>query len=235
MKTMRTAAGPLPERPYFSLDEIEQLAADELRAAGLYPASPSPVRIERFIERRFQVTPIYEELPEDVLGYTRFGERGVLTIVVSRALSEEGTRRSERRLSTTLGHEAGHGLLHTYLFALSGQSRPLFDDEDVNPTRILCRQQQILAPTSERRYDGRWWEFQANQCMAALLLPRPLVVESVQPLVRVEGLMGRTVLPEALREEAVRHVAEVFEVNPIVARIRIGEMYPQGSEQQMAL
>ncbi len=235
MKTLRTATGPFSERPYFTQDEIEQLSLDELQAVGLYPDTPGPVRIERFIERRFRLSPIYEDLPSDILGYTRFGEGGVQAIVVSRALSEEGTRISERRLSTTLGHEAGHGLLHAHLFVLSAQSQPLFNDEDVNPARILCRQQGVLEPTTHRRYDGRWWEYQANQCMAALLLPRPLVIECIRPFVKIEGMLERAVLPEAPREQAVRHVAEVFEVNPVVARIRIAELYPEGSERQMAL
>lgn len=235
MKTLRTAAGPFPERPYFTQEEIEQLAVDELQAAGLNPDTPGPVRIERFIERRFGLTPIYEDLPGDVLGYTRFGDSGVHAIVVSRALSEEGTRTSERRLSATLGHEAGHGLLHAYLFALSTYNQSLFNDADVNPTRILCRTERVLAPAVQARYDGRWWEYQANRCMATLLLPRPLVVECVRPLARIEGIMETAVLPEVRRAEAVRQVAEVFEVNPVVARIRIGELYPEGSEQQMTL
>ena len=235
MKTLMAATGPFSERPYFTHEEIDQLSIEELQAVGLYPNTPSPVRIERFIEKRFRLSPIYEDLPDDVLGYTRFGEDGVQAIVVSKALSEEGTRVSEYRLSTTLGHEAGHGLLHSYLFALSAESQPLFNDDDVNPTKILCRNQGVLVPATKRRYDGRWWEYQANQCMSALLLPRALVVESVRPFVRIEGMMEIAVLPEGHREQAVRHVAEIFEVNPVVARIRIAELYPEGSERQMTL
>jgi len=47
--------------------------------------------------------------------------------------------------------------------------------------------------------------------------------------------METMVLPEGRREQAARHLADVFEVNPVVARIRIAELYPEGSEQQMAL
>jgi len=235
MKTLRTASGPFLERPYFTNEEITQLAIDELQAAGLYPDSPSPVRVERFIEQRFKLSPSYEELPDGVLGYTQFGKDGVQAIIVSKALSEDGTRVSEHRLSTTLAHEAGHGLLHTHLFALSAQIQPLFNDDDVKPAKILCRKQGVLGPSTRGQYDGRWWEYQANQCMSALLLPRPLVIECMRTFVRIEGMMKTMVLPRERREQAVRHVAEVFEVNPIVARIRITELYPEGSEQQMAL
>ena len=129
---------------------MDQLSIDELQAVGLYPSTPSPVRIERFIEQRFKLSPIYEDLPSDVMGYTRFGQDGVQAIIVSRALSEEGTRVSEYRLNTTLAHEAGHGLLHTYLFVLSAQNMALFNNDDVDPTKILCRKQGIL----DRRQKG---------------------------------------------------------------------------------
>lgn len=235
MRTLKTATGPFSERPYFTHEEIDHLSITELQAVGLYPDTPSPIRIERFIEKRFRLSPIYEDLPDDVLGYTRFGEHGVQAIVVSRALTEEGTRVAEYRLSTTLAHEAGHGLLHSYLFALSSRGQSLFNDDDISPTKVLCRKQEVLGSTTRNRYDGRWWEYQANQCMSALLLPRPLVVECIQPFVRIEGLMKIAVLPAGHREQAVMHVAEVFEVNPIVARIRIADLYPEGSERQMAL
>lgn len=235
MKTLRTTSGLFSERPYFTHEDIDNLSIDELQAAGLYPDKPSPIRIERFIEKRFRVSPIYEDLPNDVLGYTQFGEGGVQAIIVARTLSEEGTRVSEYRLNTTLAHEAGHGLLHAYLFALSAQNQPLFKDNDVSPTKILCRKQGVFKTSTRRRYDGRWWEYQANQCMSALLLPRPLVVECMQPFVRIEGMMKTMVLPEGRRELAVMRVAEVFEVNPIVARIRIAGLCPVGSERQMAL
>jgi len=75
MKTLRAVSGPFSERPYFTHDEMDQLSIDELQAVGMYPSTPSPVRIERFIEQRFKLSPIYEDLPGDVLGYTRFGQK----------------------------------------------------------------------------------------------------------------------------------------------------------------
>ena len=32
-----------------------------------------------------------------------------------------------------------------------------------------------IRKSHSNRYDGRWWEFQANQAMGAALLPRKLV------------------------------------------------------------
>src|SRR5437588_601706 len=84
------------------LSEIERICTEELHAVGLYPSRPEPVRVERFIEKRFNVSATYEELPPGVLGYTRFNRGGVEAIVVSCALCDEGTRAAERRINTTL-------------------------------------------------------------------------------------------------------------------------------------
>ena len=112
MKTLRSKTGPFLERPYFPDGVIENTCADELRAVGLLPLSPEPIRIDRFIEKRFKVTPSYEELPEGVLGLTRFNQQGVSEVVVARALDEESSKVAERRIRTTLAHEGGHCLLH---------------------------------------------------------------------------------------------------------------------------
>jgi hypothetical protein len=39
-------------------------------------------------------------------------------------------------------------------------------------------------------------------------------------------------LKESLRAKAVREVAETFEVNPVVARIRLQEMFPVERNQK---
>src|SRR5678810_720817 len=111
MKTIRRPRRT--EQPYFSDSEIDRIAVEELLGAGLLPSRPEPVRIERFVEKRFGLARVsYEELPATVLGYTQFSSAGVEAVFVSRALSEEGSRVAERRINSTLAHEAEHGLLH---------------------------------------------------------------------------------------------------------------------------
>jgi hypothetical protein len=220
MKTYRPKAGPFKERPYFELNEIEMTCSQELRSLGLLPTDPSPIRIERFIEKRF-CSPVYEDLPEDVLGYSRFGPKGVEGIVISRTLAEDQSRAAERRVTTTLAHEAGHGLFHAHLFVLGAPRRGLFGSEVTGP-KILCRNES----SPGRGYDGRWWEFQANQAMGALLLPRHLVEKAVESMLVSDGALGLgRSLPAGDRESAVMLVSEVFEVNPAVARIRLQELY----------
>jgi hypothetical protein len=230
MRTIRAKSGPTSERPHFKPSEIDRICADELRKQGLYPSSPEPVRIDRFVEKRFGVVPQYEELPDGVLGYTKFSKSGVDGIVISAALDLQGTKVAERRIRTTLAHEAGHGLLHAYLFALDVKPLHLFDEDSHSDHQILCRDVQG-EDRKGRAYDGRWWEFQANRAIGGLLCPRPLVQEALKPFFVRVGLLGEVALDESRREEAVKTLAQVFDVNPIVAKIRLAEICPPSTGQ----
>lgn len=236
MRTYRTTTGPFAERPYYKDEEIEATCTDELRAVGLYPATPEPVRIDRFIEKRFGVTPRYEELGENILGCTVFGAKGVQDVVVAKALDEEGSKPADRRIRTTLAHEIGHGLLHAHLFSLNRGSRPLFGDfTNPDEPKVLCREVPVTAQFRKPGYDGRWWEFQANRTIGPLLLPRPLVQAALEPLLVARGSLGGKGLDQGRREEAVRALADLFNVNPIVVKIRLDELYPEKDERQLRL
>lgn len=222
-------------RPYFTDAEIERTATEALDAVQLLPGSPQPVRIERFVEKRFGPCVRYDTLDHGLLGITVFGPNGVEEIIISRALSEESSAVSERRINTTLAHEAGHGLLHAQLFTPEIFSPSLFDaPADVTPIRILCREHDAVS-LRQPRYDGRWWEFQANRMMGALLLPLSLVRSCLGGTLVREGAFGQEFLPESARHEATRLLANVFDVNRIVARIRIQTLYPQTFDNQLTL
>ncbi len=231
MRTYSTSFSPFLERPYFTSREIEQICQDELRKTGYFPSNPEAVRIEHFIKKRFNITPIFENLPDGVLGYTTFDQSGVVSMHIASALTESDTRAAECRTNSTLAHEAGHGLLHAHLFAFSDQGLSLFGgDPDVTATKILCRGSG--GGVGNRTYKGQWWELQANMVIGSLLMPRPLVVKSLQPFFRQEG-MFQDVDPLA-REDAVRCLGDTFDVNPIVARIRLDELYPaQGAQLRL--
>lgn len=236
MRNYRSHSGPFLKRPYYTNEEIERICTDELKAAALLPEIPSPIRIDRFLEKRFGVTVEYEDLGDGVLGLTKFGPKGVQSIIVARALDEVGTTTAERRIRTTMAHEGGHGLLHTHLFAMSSQAQPLFGDfSDPAAPKVLCRDVAGSSAEGGRGYDGRWWEFQANRAIGALLLPRQLVQMALEPLLEPAGLLGRKLLNSGRRGEAMKLVADTFEVNPVVARIRLQEIYPEADEAQLRL
>lgn len=234
MKSIRSRSGPFSERPHFQLREIEEICATELRTAGLYPSTPQAIRIDRFVEKRFGVSPSYEPLPDGVLGFTRFGAKGVEAVVVARALDLETDKAAERRLRATLAHEGGHGLLHAHLFCLGEKPKSLFDNDGDRTPRILCRE-VLEGPRMKSGYNGRWWEFQANRAIGGLLMPRTLVEQALGEFCIEAGNLGQRMLPAGKREEAVRALSTTFDVNPAVARIRLEEVFPLKNESQLLL
>ncbi len=237
MKTFRSKTGPFTEQPFFEPAEIESTCTDELQKMSLYPSEAEPIRIDRFIEKRFNIHPTYEDLPNGLLGFTRFGKKGVEEIVVAKSLDDEGTKPAERRLRTTLAHEAGHGLLHAYLFALGARPESLFGDGlAADAPKILCREDGVSGVQStSKKPPYRWWEFQANQAMSALLLPKLLVEKALVSLLEAQGLLGIPMLPTRQRDRAIRLLAETFDVNPVVAQIRLEGMYPIAAGKQLTL
>lgn len=218
MKMIRCASGPFAERPVFTPEDIDSICTKELDDAGLYPDDPEPIRIERFVEKRFGITVTYESTPAGVLGYTRFGPKGVEAVIVSSLLEEVDTDSSRRRANSTLAHEAGHGILHGYLFGLIGKDdvfSVLNEETGSSKPQILCR-------------DGAssWWEVQANMTIGSLLLPHALVMQSIKPLLVMGGSDGGGVLDSAARASAIRQLSSTFDVNPVVAKFRLEQMFP---------
>jgi hypothetical protein len=233
MRNIRTKRGPFIERPHFKLNEIEEICTDALKKVDLYPSTPAAIRIDRFIEKRFGIAPEYQQLPEGVLGFTRFGPKGIEAIVIAAALDHGDRKVRERRLRSTLAHEGGHGLLHTHLFHLGEKPKSMLEDGDRAP-RILCRDVSDAPPVA-RGYDGRWWEFQANKAIGGLLMPRRLVETALEKFCVEACHLGQRVLRPDKREAAARDLSEVFDVNPAVARLRLEDVFPSKNDGQLLL
>jgi hypothetical protein len=222
VKEIRATSGPFPTRPFYEDKDIERICEDELRLVNLLPPEPAPVRIDRFIEKRFRVIPEARDLPPGVLGYTTFTASGVKEIVIAASLELDDNTTNQRRARTTFAHEAGHGLLHAHLFATTTHQQQLTGATSTNP-QVMCRNEVLDRETA---YDGRWWEFQANQAMGALLLPQRLIHIAIAPFLTAEGQLGLTSLLAANREPAARHLSDIFDVNPVVARRRLDTLFP---------
>jgi hypothetical protein len=233
MKTYRSNSGPFTEKPFFKVDEIESICADELQKLGLYPSEPTAIRIDRFIEKRFGIKPDYLDIPDGLLGFTLFGKKGVEQIVIAKFLDKD-----ERRLRTTLAHEGGHGLLHAHLFVLGTRPDSLFGDGiAADAPKILCRNEGVsgFAGNPGEKPPYRWYEFQANQAMGALLLPKELVRKALASMLTAPGTFGNLSLPATARGQAVQVLVSTFDVNPIVAKIRLEALYPTSEGRQLTL
>lgn len=236
MKTYRTTSGPFAEKPFYSPNEIETICIDELRKAGLLPSSPEPIRVERFVEKKFKIHIVYDDLPEGVLGFTEFGPNGVKGMTITKTLLEEGDKVAERRINTTLAHEAGHGLLHTHLFVLGENLQSLFGkDVDPDKHRILCRNNAIQGFQGFKGTSNPWWEIQANLVIGPLLMPKALVMTALEPFYLKSGKLDLQRLDRSRQEEAVKALSESFDVNPIVAKIRLESVFPPAQDSQLTL
>jgi hypothetical protein len=178
------------------------------------------------------------DLPGGLLGFTLFGAKGVEQVVVAKALDDEGTKQAERRLRTTLAHESGHGLLHAHLFAFGTRPDSLFEDGLASDSpKILCRDGGISGSegSAPKKPPYRWYEFQANQAMSALLLPKELVGKALAPVLIAQGTFGQLSLPAPTRDDAMQLLVSTFDVNPIVAKIRLEALYPASAARQLTL
>lgn len=227
MKEFRTKDGPYPLRLLYETREIDDICLDALKQAKLLPSDPEPIKIDLFLTTYFAVQILYEDMGEGIMGSTIFNSKGAVTgFMIARWIEEDGTATSERRARSTLAHEGGHGLLHPKLF-IADQTTELFAHSSGNPSprNFLCRSNDISpGVTATPKYDGRWWEWQANRAIGGLLLPRPTVRKLVASQLE-ETAFGQH-LKESQRNKAEKEVAETFDVNPVVARIRLEEIFP---------
>lgn len=238
MRSFRAKSGPFEEQLRFSTDEIDQICRDALAKEKLLPAEPEPIRIERFVEKHFGCAVDYQDIGDGVLGCTLFNPKGaVLAIAVSSRINDYTTP-GQRRERSTIAHEAGHGLMHTSLFMPSpdqgrlGLDQSSHENLDLKQKRILCRDADIrYASGKQRTYDGRWWEWQANRAIGGLLLPKALVQKALAGFLCPTAINASGSLPNESRSAAADHLADVFDVNPAVARIRLDEMYPDAGAQ----
>jgi hypothetical protein len=226
MRKVPTPSGPLPFQLYFEdLGEIDEICLEALESQSLLPSEPAPIRIERFVEKQFKTPLRYEDLGPDNLGCTIFNSSGTVeAILISRFLEEQNTTPARRRVRSTVAHEAGHGLLHGPVFVQSNSADLVNGPVGNNMRRILCRSEDVLVDTP-RVYGGRWWEFQANQAIGSLLVPRLLINAFLVQSGITPALFGSGSLSAAQRESLVKKAAVTFDVNPIVVRIRLDSLF----------
>lgn len=235
---------PFTKKVFIPEARIEQVCSHVLVAMGLMPEEPSPIRIDRFIEKHFGIDIEYGDLHSrfgsGVMGACRFDRDGeVSEVIVEVTLEADESKTGQRRVRSTMAHEAGHGLFHGSLFAEKFQVEEELKrnglvpvDNPIGITRdgFACRGLGDRQSNVDR-YD--WWEVQANKAMSSLLLPRQLV----DPYVRLVAATaypplpwgGRGIIPTLT--EVAGAVADKFNVSISMAQYRIEKLYDQISTQ----
>ncbi|SRR6266567_462905 len=225
------------QRIWYESAEIETIADDELRRAGLMPPSDDPVTdLERFIEGHLKAQlDQYAQLPEGVLGLTRFDARHGPAVSISSTLTEAAEQDPPRpgqlgRWRATLAHEATHILLHRYLFdpAMAPLSSRQPSGSAAQPGAVMRCLHRDVAPVTTQDW-GRvrqrrdWREIQANRGMAALLMPSRTFKDVAFELIAKLGPTGPASDP-AFAETLAAALASSFQVSKQAALIRLGTL-----------
>jgi IrrE N-terminal-like domain len=173
LKLIPDPTGRFRQRPYYEASELdiecEKVMSQFLRSVHgtvSFPVTTDDLTklIERYVDDFDSYANLTEKYGEGVEGVTEFrpGKRPVVRIHESLAVGES----RENRLRTTLTHELGHVLLHTWLFEERfGPS--LFPSKSLRTDDVqVCKRENLLnAPQVD------WMEWQAGHASGAFLMP----------------------------------------------------------------
>ena len=216
MKIMTDKHGRFGKRLYFEAPEFDEMMDDLRMRVGVDVFHEgSGIDVDLVLYKAFGLEPDFVDLPAGVLGRTVFDHEGRARVELSRDLDEasHSDELARRRLRTTLAHEVGHVACHSTLFIEDTATMSLFPDDRAPAQDILCREASV-GSGDERRYRGEWWEYQANQCMASLLLPRKLFGEKVQSELESRGVASfDEVIRKGSATKAVRSLSDCFDVS----------------------
>lgn len=239
MKWYRSADGE--QRVWFSDEEIEEIAVDELRRASLTPTPSEPVvDLERLIEAHLHSDlDQYAPLPADVLGATEFVVGGKPRVQINADLTKSAESRplsgTYGRWRATMAHESAHVFLHRVLFELNPDQGLLFD-ADPTPSRprlLRCLHRNIVG-----RGGGDWREVQANRGMAAVLMPASLYRQITNEEMDALGVARADLEKERTKlGDLIRRLAQRCGVSQQAAGIRLEtlDLAPQAGSLSMAL
>lgn len=123
------------------------------------------------------------------------------------------------RWRATLAHEACHVLLHRTLFEFDDNQGEMFSETDEGRQQL---QRCLKRDVGHARWNSDWREVQANQGMAALLMPRKLFRRVVRVAANDLGI-GLSRLQEGSRDAVALsgNLARRFDVSRQAALIRL--------------
>ena len=230
MKEYRSAGGE--RRLWFEPGQIEEIMADDLRRAGMFPDGCEPVvDLEEFLELGLEVKlDIHARLESDVLGMTDFIRDKKPLVSISASLTSEAEEADvapglRGRWRATMAHEAAHVILHRMFIEVPFGQQDLFDaHRGARRSLLRCLKRDVAFG----RASNDWKEVQANLGMAALLMPAEVFTD----VVRVVASAGNSRnlldhIPQVDSLEYRRFVVELsrrFQVSQQAAGIRLSTL-----------
>ena len=238
MKVHNTPYGIFYDRPYYSANHMEEMAAKALLKAGIPADEPGEIPIEDVLEDCMGVAAEYSQLPADVMGCASFWQEGLARVEIHENLSAAGDDLTlDRRRRATIAHELGHGLAHTRLYV----QRFAFEREqaDYDPSvpqraHIACRSSDIrqVGDTLAGGGSYSWFEWQANFLMGCLLVPRQALHRHLEPWTGPQNGFRAPRLYSSARGEAAQSVSDIFHVSRQLASIRLDGLFPEVPDDQ---
>lgn len=236
MKSRRDSTSPWGTRLYFEEAEFETITQELLRRTGDDYFTPgSGVDVDLVLLRSYKTEADYVDLPPEMMGRTIFDPDGKSVIQISRLLADraEDDVLARRRLRTTLAHEIGHVCCHPQLFFRDESALNLFESEGQDAKGILCREEAI----GDMGYHGKWWEYQANRCMASLLMPRDLIISQLSVTLKRQSFdsMKGSILAGSARK-VIGELSDCFDVSGQALFYRLNDLgvIPRAAQRELA-
>lgn len=213
MKEVPDSTGRFGMRPHYEPKELDRLfdrtLAEFFRETGA--GIPVPITtddITRLIERDtsdFDPGSDLSVYGPGVEGVTEFPKSGKPRVRIAAELAYDDVR--ENRYRTTLTHEYGHVLLHTYLFQMVAA------DKD---RKQICKRDSIVGASSVD-----WIEWQAGYACGALLMPASKVRQTTKAFTANEGLNFDVPIRGLKALDLIDDIRTSFRVSEQAARVRL--------------
>jgi Zn-dependent peptidase ImmA (M78 family) len=199
------------ERPHYEAVELEnmfeKIVADYLKKKHGKAEFPFKTDdITTLIERDVSDLDQYADLSKygpGVEGVTEFFRTGKPRVLIA-----ESAHRYENRLRTTLTHEYGHVVLHSYLFGIGERT-----------LNVSVNQSSNAIYSTARKVD--WMEWQAGFASGVCLMPKSYVHSTVGPIRDRWGAYGVVDPQSEAGQQIIRAVVERFQVSRDAATVRL--------------
>ena len=218
--------------PVLSKQQIEVIGENFVRDFCPHALkNPQPLDVEGFVEVYLGCKLDYQFLPhcgaflgmmvfnatDKVIVYDPVNNRAeyihadARTVIIDNTLLEDN---QTHRYRFTLGHEAGHDILHSQVYAFNPNQISMFENSSANPM-VQCRAIMPAFSSYNEWTDVDRMEWQSNYFSAVILMP----AVAVRKLWENHKFKKKGDILEAF--SMVSKTAATFNVSPEAARIRL--------------